>query len=232
MILPSVLFFFFLLLLNWKPRMLLLVSAASFSPLSQSWGFGGRVFLRFPWLHRCCSVSLYLPSLSLSPTVACRCIVLSQSAPAECSAVQQPVEQTRSTDSSPGLSLPSLSWESRGRPSTAQSHNFWRLCCWDIFNNKGSHETMCCPGFDSFLKWSMTQGHGVKSHQHWCCLIMGKTCLESHSQHVFMFTTFSLNFNTDVGLVQMWFYWLGFADMKNWTCTLTVKPWGMICVTA
>ncbi len=64
----------------------------------------------------------------------------------------------------------------------------WTCCLWDILNNKGSPETMCSPGFDSFLKWSMTQGHGVKPHQHWCCLITGKACLDSQSQHVFMLT--------------------------------------------
>lgn len=53
---------------------------------------------------------------------------------------------------------------------------------------------MCSPGFDSFLKWSMTQGRGVKSHQHSCCLIRGKTCLDSQSQHVFICTTAFLKY--------------------------------------
>lgn len=116
-------------------------------------GFGGRVFLWSPWLHRCSSGSLSLP-LSLR-------LLYSQFSLFSCL-------QTRST------ALPPLSWENRGRSQPVQSHNSLLLRTLWITQEAVSQ---CVPlALIHHLKWlKLTGGRGVKSHmqpdQRKCLLI-------------------------------------------------------------
>lgn len=109
--------------------MSLCVCTASFSPLSpQSRGFGGRVFLWSPWLHRCSSGSL---SLSLS-----HCCIVSSHSSAKGSAVCRPE------------ALPCLPYhEKAGADPVPQL-----TASPDTLDNIGSSETMCSTGFDSLVK--------------------------------------------------------------------------------